>query len=298
MIHIALLGEFDPSRETQVATINAIEHSSHQSGLETSSDWISTRDITEDLFSRYHAIWIAPGCKYLDQDKLFEAIRYAREQGVPCIGTCGGFQHMILEYARHELGISNAQSQEYSPESEYLCISQLECSLRGRDMNLTFTPGSLVEHLYGSSEASERYYCSFGINPTFSEALHSGKMRITGRDPEGDVRVIEWPDHPFFLATLYVPQTRSSVDNLHPLITGFLYAANSVEQGGGANPAKPGGSPLTLGRKHVGSKPSILSGARRPNYQERWPECDLHPEEVSLALPDSRVSVPDGRPRN
>lgn len=212
------------NRETQIATVRAIKHSARFLGVEVKSEWVSTVDIADDLFRRYQGIWVAPGSIYKDQGKLFWAIRFARERGIPCVGTCGGFQHIILEYARHELGFPDAQSEEYSPKSRHIVISQLACSLRGREMNLQFTSGSLVERLYGSSDAVERYYCGFGVNPAFIENLRSGSMKITGEDPEGEIRVVEWPDHPFFLGTLYVPQARSVPGQPHPLVSGFLRA--------------------------------------------------------------------------
>jgi CTP synthase (UTP-ammonia lyase) len=221
---IALLGEFDPARETQIATMRAIEHSADLLGLAVESKWVSTTDITDDLFRHHDAIWIAPGSNYQDQEKLFRAIRFARERAIPCLGTCGGFQHMILEYARHELGFTDAQSEEYDPQGSTLFISQLACSLRGREMKLEFMPGTLVERLYGGLSAVERYYCGLGINPAFTDNLRSGKMKITGKDPEGDIRVIEWPDHPFFLGTLFVPQAGSSPGRPHPVVSGFLRA--------------------------------------------------------------------------
>ncbi len=224
MKKIALLGEFDPTRETQIATVQAIEHSAMSLGVAIEAEWVSTADISPDLFRRYQAIWVAPGSQYTDQQKLFRAIRFAREREVPCLGTCGGFQQIILEYARHELGFPDAQSEEYDPTGAHIFISQLACSLRGREMKLKFTHDSLVARLYGKSAAVELYYCNFGVNPFFIANLRSGKMKITGEDAEGEIRVVEWPDHPFFLATLYVPQARSLPDQPHPLVSGFLRA--------------------------------------------------------------------------
>jgi CTP synthase (UTP-ammonia lyase) len=224
MKRIALIGEFDPTRENQIATARAIEHSARSLGLAVESAWVSTADITADLFRRYQAIWVAPGPKFKDQAKLLWAIHFAREKGVPCFGTCGGFQHIILEYARHELGFPDAQSAEYDAESAHIFISEFACSSRGHEMKLKLMRGSLVARLYGNLEAIERYYCSFGVNPAFVGSLRSGKMKITGEDPEGEIRVVEWPDHPFFLGVLYIPQARSLPDQPHPLVSGFLKA--------------------------------------------------------------------------
>lgn len=157
-------------------------------------------------------------------DKTLWAIRYARENKVPCLGTCGGFQHMILEYARHVLGFEDAQSQENDPYASSLFISQLACSLAGRAMELTFTKGSQIAEIYDSLSAVEQYYCNFGLNPKHVCDLKSNSLKVTGADSEGDVRVIELPEHPFFIGTLFVPQARSVPDAPHPVVTAFLEA--------------------------------------------------------------------------
>jgi CTP synthase (UTP-ammonia lyase) len=153
------------------------------------------------------------------------AIRYARENKIPCLGTCGGFQHMVIEYARNVLGFMDAQHAEYDPYASNLFISQLECSLAGREMQLNFVPGSQVAAIYGSLSAKEHYYCNFGINPDYVDELKQGPLKISGSDAEGEIRVIEHPDHPFFIGTLFVPQSRPTSLRPHPLVTAFLEAA-------------------------------------------------------------------------
>jgi CTP synthase (UTP-ammonia lyase) len=155
-------------------------------------------------------------------DKTLWAIRQARELRAPCLGTCGGFQHIVLEYARNVLGFKDAQHAEYDPYASDLFISQLACSLAGREMQLEFTAGSRVASIYGSLHASEHYYCNFGVNPAIVPILKSGPMSFTGSDSEGEIRVMELPDRPFFIGTLFVPQARSTPQAPHPLVTEFL----------------------------------------------------------------------------
>ena len=157
-------------------------------------------------------------------DKLLWAIGYARENHVPCFGTCGGFQHMVIEYARRVLCIENAQSEENNPDASSLFISRLNCSLAGREMKLTFTEGSKIAAIYKSLTAVEEYYCNFGVNPEYIHQLKSQSLKITGSDSEGEVRVIELTEHLFFIGTLFVPQTRSTPEIPHPLVTEFLRA--------------------------------------------------------------------------
>lgn len=225
---IALLGEYTPTFSPHLSTNAAIEHVRAASGLDISADWISTADIDHTLFERYFGIWIAPGSPYKDMEKTLVAIRYARENGIPCFGTCGGFQHMIIEYARNVLGFKDAQHAEYDPYASNLFISQLACSLAGREMQLSFEPDSRVAAIYGAITATEQYYCNFGINPDSVDALKQGPMQISGADAEGDIRVIEWPEHPFFIGTLFVPQASSTPELPHPLVSAFLRAVANL----------------------------------------------------------------------
>jgi CTP synthase (UTP-ammonia lyase) len=207
-----------------VATGAAIEHAATALGIDVTADWVSTADIDTGLFERYAAIWVGPGSPYRNLERTLAAIQQAREQGIPCFGTCGGFQHMVLEYARNALGFRDAQHAEYDPYASDLFVSELTCALAGRTMQLTFVPGSRVASIYGALSASEEYYCNFGVNPNKVPLLKSGDLRISGSDAEGEIRVIELPDHPFFLGTLFVPQTRSRPGTPHPLVGEFLRA--------------------------------------------------------------------------
>jgi CTP synthase (UTP-ammonia lyase) len=222
MKSIALLGEFTPTFKPHLATNAAIEHSSAALGIAFKGAWISTQDIPPSLFSNFSGVWVAPGSPYKNIDKTLWAIQYAREQDIPCFGTCGGFQHMVLEYARNVLNFKDAQHAEYNPYVSDLFISELACSLAGREMKLNFVEGSQVARIYGSLSATEAYYCNFGVHPDKIQLLKSGPIRITGSDAEGEIRVVELPNHPFFLGTLFVPQTRSTLGHPHPLVKAFL----------------------------------------------------------------------------
>jgi CTP synthase (UTP-ammonia lyase) len=132
---------------------------------------------------------------------------------------------MILEYARHALGVADAQHAEYDPYASELFVTKLACSLVGRELVVALVPASRVASIYGTLEAREQYYCNFGVNPEKVAELRRGDLRVTGADAEGDVRVVELPDHPFYIGTLFVPQLRSSLERPHPLITAFVRAA-------------------------------------------------------------------------
>lgn len=222
MPRLAIIGEYNPNAETHRATDAAISHSSKAIQYPLAYDWIATDQIDDDMWRTHTGLLVAPGSPYRDFEKVLRAIRYARENGVPTLGTCGGFQHIIIEAARNIFGIKEAQHAEINPDASTPIIIKLACSLAGREMTLRLVPGSMVARIYGRTETKERYYCSFGVNPEFVEHLSSGPLRIVGSDAEGEIRVMELPNHPFFIGTLFVPQTLSTEEHPHPLFTAFL----------------------------------------------------------------------------
>jgi len=229
MKKIALIGEYNPDSPSHQATLASLDHANQMLGSSVQGEWVSTNMIEAALFQEYAAVWIAPGSPYKNLDKTLWTIQYAREHNVPCLGTCGGFQHIILEYARHVLGVDDAEHAEYHPSASNLFISRLACSLFGKEMTIHLQEGSKVAALYGCTEIVERYYCNFGVNPDYVPLFRRGSMEIVGSDSEGEVRVVEIPTHPFFIGTLFVPQNQSTVEKPHPLIVGFVRVIHSKE---------------------------------------------------------------------
>ena len=221
---IAILGEYSAAFAPHPATDAAIAHANAALGLNVTAEWIVTDEADPGRLGRHGGIWIAPGSPYRNMARTLEAIRRAREDGVPCFGTCGGMQHIVIEYARNVLGFGDAQHAEYDPYASELFVSALACSLAGREMRLSLVPGSQVAKIYGATEVTEQYYCNFGVHPDRVAVLASGPLAIVGSDAEGEVRVVELPGHPFFIGTLFVPQARSTPAAPHPLVVAFLRA--------------------------------------------------------------------------
>ncbi|MEU7746474.1 hypothetical protein [Nonomuraea sp. NPDC049158] len=224
---VAVVGDFDPTFPTHTATNDALRHASAELGIEIEVQWQATEPLEQDL-SAVHAadaLLCAPGSPYRSLNGAVAALRHGREQGVPTLGTCGGFQHMVIEYARHVLGFEDAQHAEYDPYASDLFVSALTCSLVGKTMPVSLVAGSRAAELYGLTEVEEQYYCNFGLEPGHRRTLHDGGFRVTGVDGEQEARVLELPGHPFYVATLFVPQARSTPEQPHPLLTGLLRAA-------------------------------------------------------------------------
>jgi CTP synthase (UTP-ammonia lyase) len=150
------------------------------------------------------------------------AIRFARTERVPFLGTCGGFQHAMIEYARNVLGLARAEHAETNPNAAMPLISRLSCSLVEHQGQILLTEGSCIRQIYGQAEVHEMYHCNFGLNPAYEGMLTDGHLRFTGLDGAGEVRVLELNDHPFFIATLFQPERSALRGEAHPLIRAFV----------------------------------------------------------------------------
>lgn len=224
-LKLAIIGEYDPAFEPHVHTDAAIVHAAAALHLDVHSEWISTATIRIEQLSDFDALWCAPGSPYLDLSRTLDAIRFAREHDMPTLGTCGGYQHMVIEFARKVVGISDAQHAEYDPYAARVIVSRLPCSLVGRELEILLTPGSRTAAAYGTRAITERYYCNFGVNPDFVDQIANAGFAVVGTDADGECRVMELSHHRFFVGTLFVPQARSWPGCPHPLITAFLLAA-------------------------------------------------------------------------
>ena len=123
------------------------------------------------------------------------------------------------------LGIPNAEHEESAPEASNLVISKLSCSLVGQGLPIKILPGTLAHRVYAQEEILEEFRCNYGLNPEYGDKIGVGELKISGVDSNGDVRMVEIPDHRFFLATLFLPQLSSSLDSPHCLIVAYLQAA-------------------------------------------------------------------------
>ena len=230
IIRIALVGDFDPAVTAHRAIPEALRISAAQLGVEVTQTWVPTDTIgpaASDQLSEFAAVWCVPASPYVSMDGALSAIRFAREAPRPFLGTCGGFQHAILESARNVHGFALADHAESSPSAAMPVISRLSCSLVGATGEILFAEGSRLGALYGRNQAEEKYHCNFGLNSEYERLLTgSDGLRVAGRDRAGEVRAVELAGHPFFFATLFQPE-RSGLQGIpHPLITAFVAAAN------------------------------------------------------------------------
>lgn len=197
-------------------------------GAEVEAAWIPTPELDRkaaERLDRCDAIWCVPGSPYASMTGALEGIRWAREEARPFLGTCGGFQHALIEHARNVLGRREADHAESNPSAALPLISPLSCPLVGTGAAVRLASGSLIAASYGRTTAVEEYNCRFGLNPDFRALMEAASLSVGGVDDLGEVRAIELDDHPFFIATLFQPERSALAGKIHPLITAFLRAA-------------------------------------------------------------------------
>lgn len=197
--------------------------------------WVPTERIgdPERSLASFDGIWCVPASPYRDAAGALSAIRFARESRRPFLGTCGGFQHAVIEYARNVAGISDAANGEESPDSPHAVITALSCSLVEKSGEIHLQDGSRIREICGVPVLREGYHCNYGVDAGYELELEGAGLSIAGRGPEGEPRAVELPEHPFFLATLFQPERAAVEDCCHLLVRAFVRAAAKRVRGAG-----------------------------------------------------------------
>ncbi|WP_234426569.1 glutamine amidotransferase-related protein [Streptomyces niger] len=242
---IALVGDRSPGVLAHGRIPALLDALARRDGLVLDAYWIPTPDAElAGALDGFDAVWLVPGSPYRSEAGAIAAVRTAREQGIPFLGTCGGFQHALLEYARNVCGLTRAGHAENQSATDDLLIVPLACSLRGHEGAVEVMPGSLAERVLGAERTVEQYRCSYGPDPAHLDVLRAHGLRFSGVDEGGagsgaeaavadggpagrqrEVRMAELPDHPFFLATLFQPELAGDGTRPHPAVRALAAAA-------------------------------------------------------------------------
>ncbi|WP_313111069.1 CTP synthase [Pseudescherichia sp.] len=226
-LRIALVGDYNPDVVAHQAIPLAIDDAAAVQELIADYDWLATDEIAsaDDLVG-YDAIWVVPASPYKNAQGAFTAIRYARENGVPFLGTCGGFQHALIEYARNVMGWDDAAHAETDSEGR-MVVTPLACSLVEQTGTIELRPNTLISRAYGKDAIDEGYHCNYGVAPEFAAELEKSDLRVTGWDEEGEVRAVELVTHPFFVATLFQHERAALSGRPAPLVHALLRVASN-----------------------------------------------------------------------
>ncbi|MGV3484051.1 MAG: CTP synthase [Planctomycetaceae bacterium] len=238
-ISIAVVGKYAEHKDAYKSIYEAIDHGGmhHQTqvrvGRVQSSD--IEREGAERLLSGYHGILVPGGFGERGIEGKVQAIRFARERGIPFFGICLGMQCAVIEYGRSLLGLAGAHSTEFDKHTPHPVICLLDEQRNVTQVGGTMRLGSQVSHLadgsaaataYGTSEISERHRHRYEFNNHYRRQYEAGGMLFSGTSPDGQlIEAIELPDHPWFVAVQYHPEFKSKPLQAHPLFASFVRAA-------------------------------------------------------------------------
>lgn len=224
-LRIALIGDYNPAVIAHQAIPLTLDNTAAVLGVNADYDWLPSPEVTshEDLVG-YDAIWCVPSSPYLNEDAAYLAIRFARENNIPFLGTCAGFQYAVVEYARNVLGWQDAGHEETASEGR-LVIGRLSCSLVEVSDVIELKAGSIVGRAYGKTEIEEGYHCNYGVADLFATALANEPLKATGWDKQREIRAVELEGHPFFVATLFQHERNALKGKPSPLVEAWLAAA-------------------------------------------------------------------------
>ncbi|WP_214105449.1 CTP synthase C-terminal region-related (seleno)protein [Acrocarpospora catenulata] len=217
---IALVGDRSPGVASHVKIPGILAALREEHGIGLDARWVATPEAYG--LEGFDGVWMLPGSPYRDAEGALAAARGARTAGIPLLGTCGGFQHAVWEFARNVCGLAAGHA-ELLPEAAEVVIQPLACSLAGQEGRVHLAAGSRAASIMGVGASTVRYNCSYGVNPAHRAVLERHGMRFTGHDDEGAIRVAELAGHPFFLVRLFRPELADRQP--HPLIRAFAEAA-------------------------------------------------------------------------
>jgi CTP synthase len=249
-VRIAVVGKYTSLVDSYKSVQEALIHGGIGNDVGVAIDWLSSEDFEggppEDVLSRYDGLLIPGGFGGRGVEGMLEAVRWARENGLPFFGICLGLQCAVIEYARNVCDLAASNSSEFAGDADQLVIclmdSQRQVTQMGGTMRLgaypaKLRPGSRAHQAYGTTEISERHRHRYEVNNAYRDILAENGMRFSGVSPDGNlVEIIEVPEHPWFLGCQFHPELKSRPMRPHPLFAAFVRAAKERRDGTLAEP--------------------------------------------------------------
>ncbi len=238
-VRIVVVGKYTALIDAYKSIAEALVHGGIANDVGVEIDWVSSEELEHRgprFLDGYGGVLIPGGFGVRGTEGMVDAVRFAREGGLPFLGICLGLQCAIIEFARNVCGLEDSHSHEFNRETTDPVISLMDAQYNvtemGGTMRLGAYPcrlqeGSVARELYDASEVSERHRHRYEVNNEYREDLEQNGMRFSGLSPDGGlIEIVEIPDHPFFLATQFHPELRSRPMSPHPLFTAFVAAAD------------------------------------------------------------------------
>jgi CTP synthase len=241
-VDVALVGKYG-LEDAYISIHEALKHAGFEHAVEVNRHWVHSEDLIEGddeeraiageiELAEMDAIVVPGGFGSRGTEGKVEAVRYARENDVPYLGLCLGFQMAVIEYARNVLGLEGAHSAEIDEDTPHPVIDILPEQEGVEDMGGTMRlgahetdirAGTLAHELYDATECTERHRHRYEVNPDYIDRLEDAGLRFSGRSGRR-MEVLELPDHPFFLGTQFHPEFRSRPVRASPPFVGLVEA--------------------------------------------------------------------------
>ena len=235
---IGLVGKYVKLHDAYLSVAEALRHAGYENGCKVDIRWIDSEEVTEEnaveLLSECDGILVPGGFGNRGIEGKVCAARYARENNVPFFGICLGMQIAVIEYARHVLGLKNANSSEFDKDCP--CVIDLMPDQHGNipmggTMRLGAYPcrvkeGSLLEKCYAQAEVAERHRHRYEFNNNYRQTFEQSGMVFGGLSPDGRlVEEVELPQNDFYLGVQFHPEFKSRPNKAHPIFREFIAAS-------------------------------------------------------------------------
>src|SRR3982074_1384990 len=248
-VDIAMVGKYVQIRDSYLSLHEALMHGGLKTRTRVNIHYVESTDIEQHgthALEGMDAILVPGGFGERGIEGKIQAVRYAREQGVPYLGICLGMQVAIVEYGRHVLGLSDANSTEFNRATPYPVIAMIsewqdqalgiqtrtEESAKGATMRLgaqevVLGAGTRARDIFAKDIIMERHRHRYEFNNNYLDRFRQAGLRFSGFSRDNLVEVIELSNHPWFVATQFHPEFTSTPRDGHPLFTGFIRAARA-----------------------------------------------------------------------
>ena len=242
-VKIAIVGKYIQLEDSYLSVIESLHHAGFANKVKVDIELIDSETINSENVSSKLAglqgIIVPGGFGNRGVEGKIEAIKYARENKIPFLGICLGMQSAVLEFARNVLGLKDANSSEFSATTQnpviHIMDDQIGVDQKGGTMRLGAYPcilkeGTLARELYGTDKISERHRHRYEYNNDYRERLENAGLICSGTSPDGRlVEIVEFRDHPYFIAGQFHPELKSRPNKPAPLFVGLVKAAKNVE---------------------------------------------------------------------
>ena len=252
-VNVAMVGKYMDLKDSYISLVEALQHGGIHTRTKVNIHFIDSTDLEQDgltVLENMDGIVVPGGFGDRGIEGKIEAVRYARENGIPYLGICLGMQVAVIEAARNLAGLEGAMSTEFDRSARHPVVglitewqdaggsteerseeSELGGTMRLGAQAVTLAAGSLAARSYGTTDIVERHRHRYEVNNNYRDRLSEAGLSFSGLSVDDLVEMVELPGHPFFLASQFHPEFTSNPRDGHPLFKSYIAAVREHGQG-------------------------------------------------------------------